>query len=289
MALSIRTVKTRIVATKKTSQITKAMHMVSASKLRVSEKTAKEYQPLIEEARLIINNLVSSKEEFEHVLMSKREVKKICYVVISSDRGLAGAFNSNIIKELNKLVLNHNSKDEYIVAPLGTKAYTYCKKMKMNLIEENQIMLNDDIDFYQISNITKKIVMGYLMGNYDKVVIIHNHYVNTLVQEIKSTTLLPLSKEEFKSETSTNYEFEGGMKNILDILLPIYIENSIYGYVLDSKTSEHAARMNSMKNATDNASEVIESLELLYNRARQSAITVELTDIVSGAGAINNN
>lgn len=292
MANSIRDVKKRITSTKKTAQITKAMNMVSASKLRGAEKAIRAYRPFIDKAHDIIVNIASSSEDFNHPLMEKREIKRICYVVVSSDRGLAGAYNSNVLKHLTKLLVNHSSPDEYVVLPLGLKAYAYAKKMKYPLLKDKLIQLRDDVEFNEVSEFTHELVMNYLLKTIDQVVIVYNHYINTLVHETTSTTVLPIDKNDYQTEENNKniiYDFEGGITEILNVILPIYIENYIYGIILDSKTSEHASRMNSMKSATDNASEVISSLELLYNRARQAAITLELTDIVGGASVINES
>lgn len=288
MAGQSRKVKTRIVATKKTAQITKAMNMVSASKLKSAEKAIKEYRPFIAKTKDIVVHLASRDTSIQHPLMNKRDVKHICYVVVSSDRGLAGAFNSNVCKELTHQIESLNGVYGYVVYPLGLKAYAYTKKMKYNMLEDKLVNIRDDIEFMSIAGVIKTIVKHYLLETFDKVVVIFNHYVNTLVQEVQTSVLLPIEPIASESTTST-YEFDGEVKSILDTALPIYIENTIYSYVLDSKASEHASRMNSMKNATDNATEVISSLELLYNRARQAAITLELTDIVGGASVVNEN
>lgn len=288
MAGQSRKVKTRIVATKKTAQITKAMNMVSASKLKSAEKAIKEYRPFIAKTKDIVVHLASRDTSIQHPLMNKRDVKHICYVVVSSDRGLAGAFNSNVCKELTHQIESLNGVCGYVVYPLGLKAYAYTKKMKYNMLEDKLVNIRDDIEFMSIAGVIKTIVKHYLLETFDKVVVIFNHYVNTLVQEVQTSVLLPIEPIASESTTST-YEFDGEVKSILDTALPIYIENTIYSYVLDSKASEHASRMNSMKNATDNATEVISSLELLYNRARQAAITLELTDIVGGASVVNEN
>ena len=140
-----------------------------------------------------------------------------------------------------------------------------------------------------IAEVIRTIVKNYLLEKFDKVVVIYNHYVNTLVQVVHTNTLLPIEPVQKDEVLNHTYEFDGEVKQILDTALPIYIENTIYSYILDSKASEHASRMNSMKNATDNATEVIATLELLYNRARQAAITLELTDIVGGASIVNEN
>ena len=284
MAGQSRKVMMRINATKKTSQITKAMNMVSASRLRQAEKRIKEYLPFISKAKEIISNLSTSDESMNHPLLAKREIKKVCFVAVACDRGLAGAFNSNICKELTRLV--NLSESDYCVLPIGLKAHKYAEKMNYPLVTDKVINIKDDIEFSMVADVIKKLVTNYLDYSFDKVVVIYNHYVNTLIQNVVSETVLPVSKPKETKENKI-YEFDGGVKEILDTALPIYIENTIYGYFLDSKASEHASRMNSMKNATDNATEVISTLELLYNRARQAAITLELTDIVGGASVVN--
>lgn len=289
MAGQSRKVKTRIVATKKTAQITKAMNMVSASKLKSAEKAIKEYRPFIAKTKDIVVHLASRDTSIQHPLMNKRDVQTICYVVVSSDRGLAGAFNSNVCKELTHQIQSLNGSCGYVVYPLGLKAYAYTKKMKYNMLEDKFVNIRDDIEFMSIAEVIKTIVKHYLLETFDKVVVIFNHYVNTLVQEVQTSVLLPIEPVASEESMTSTYEFDGEVKSILDTALPIYIENTIYSYVLDSKASEHASRMNSMKNATDNATEVISNLELLYNRARQAAITLELTDIVGGASVVNES
>ena len=289
MARSIRTIKSRINATKKTSQITNAMNMVSASKLKSAEKSIKEYLPFVEKVRSIVINLSHASENLEHPLLKKRTVKTVCYVVISSDRGLAGAFNNSINKELTKEIESLKEGLDYVVLPLGLNAFTYVKKRKYKTLVDEVVSLKDNIEFSEISDVVEKIVIEYLLNKIDEVKIIYNHHINTLTQEVTIETLLPIDNLTKEVVPLTNYEFDGGKREILDTIFPIYIENSIYGMILDSKASEHAARMNAMQKATDNASEVIETLELLYNRARQEAITNELTDIVGGASVINES
>ena len=173
--------------------------------------------------------------------------------------------------------------------PIGQKAYAYTKKHKYQLLEDKIINVKDDVEFIIIAEVIRAIVRNYLLEKFDKVVVIYNHYVNTLVQNVATSVLLPVETNKDLDKTMSTYEFDGEVKTILDTALPIYIENTIYSYILDSKASEHASRMNSMKSATDNATEVINNLELLYNRARQIAITLELTDIIGGASVVNEN
>ena len=289
MAGNVSKVKSRIVATKKTAQITKAMNMISASKLKNAENAIKDYRPFIEKTRDIVVHLASNDSSINHPLMDKREIKNICYLVISSDRGLAGGFNSNVCKELTRQIKLMDSNTGFCVLPMGLKIYNYVKKQKYPLLIEKVVNVKDDIEFTTIMEVIKTLVMNYMLEKIDKVVVIYNHFKNTLVQEIKTETVLPVETIKTDDTSLSTYEFDGEVSKILNTALPIYIENTIYSYVLDSKASEHAARMNSMKSATDNAEEVIASLELLYNRARQAAITLEITDIVGGASVVNNS
>ena len=289
MATSMRAVKLRINATKKTSQITKAMNMISASKLKNAERHIKDYRPFLDKIEEILANIVQDKQalsDCQSIFLKKREVKKICYIVISSDKGLAGAFNINVLKELKKNIDELPKGIDYTVAAIGTKAFNYVVKNNYNKFNDRPIFIRDDVEFHEMREFVKSIVVGYILGQFDEVKVIYNHYVNTLIQEIKVSKLLPII-EINKTITNSNYEYDGKMEDILNMILPTYVENLVYGFVLDSKASEHASRMNSMKKATDNATEVVGKLELLYNRARQQAITLELTDIIGGASVIN--
>lgn len=289
MAGQSNKVKSRIVATKKTAQITKAMHMISASKLKGAENAIKSYKPFIEKTKEIVMHLASFDSSIKHPLMEKREIKTICYLVISSDRGLAGGFNSNVCKELTNQIKSLDKDVNYKVLPMGLKAYNYTRKMKYPMLIEKVVNVKDDVEFTIVAEVIKTLVKNYLLKNIDKVVVIYNHFKNSLIQEITTDVVLPIEEVELTNENLTTYEFEGEVTEILNTALPIYIENTIYSYILDSKASEHASRMNSMKSATDNAEDVIARLELLYNRARQAAITLELTDIVGGASVVNEN
>ncbi len=289
MATSIRAVKLRINATKKTSQITKAMNMISASKLKNAERQIKEYRPFLEKIEEILANITKDKHalnDVESIFLKPREIKKICYIVISSDKGLAGAFNINVLKELKKNIETLPKEIDYTVAAIGLKAFNFIVKNNYNKFNDQPIFVRDDVEFHEMTQFVKDIVVGYMIGSFDEIKVIYNHYVNTLIQSVQISKLLPIV-EINKTCVDANYEYDGKIEDILNMILPIYIENLVYGYILDSKASEHASRMNSMKKATDNATEVVAKLELLYNRARQQAITLELTDIIGGASVIN--
>ena len=171
MAGNVNKVKTRIVATKKTAQITKAMNMISASKLKNAENAIKQYRPFIEKTRDIVVHLASNDSSLTHPLMDKREIKNICYLVISSDRGLAGGFNSNVCKELTKQINSQDKNVGYYVLPMGLKAFNYVKKQKYPLLIDKVVNVKDDIEFTVIMDVIKTLVMNYMLEKIDKVVV----------------------------------------------------------------------------------------------------------------------
>ena len=284
MGESLKEVKTRIDSTKKTSQITKAMYMVSSSKVRRSQKTYFAYQDFVKKIRdLVATVLHNNTSEDLHPIFSKRETKTTAYLLISSDTGLAGPYNSNVFKHFEQLL--QEEKGEYVVGTIGRKAFSYAKSKNHPLVNQNSILIRDDVMYIDIVPLAKSLVSGFINGSIDKLVIVYNHFVNSLTIETKGEVLLPL--ENIDGEVvDKEYLFEGGIEQTLDEIIPMYIQTVIYGIILDAKTAEHSSRMNSMKNATDNASEIIDKLQILYNRARQSAITTELIDIIAGANAV---
>lgn len=289
MSNSLRDVKMRMVATQKTAQITKAMNMVSASKLRRAEKNYSDYKAFMQQLDNVVTNIVSSGEKFTHPMLNDRPIKKTGYIVITSDRGLAGPYNSNVLKNLTKEIEEKKlTPDDYVIGVIGSQGYSYCKKKGYNLLNDSAELIRDDVAFIDVVEFAKKLINMYEKEEIDSLVVCYNHYINTITQEVQTKQILPIkeiSTEEKK--IVTEYEFDQGMEKSLDMILPMYVENMIYGLILDAKTSEHSARMTAMKNATDNADSVIETLRLIYNRSRQSAITKELIDIVGGAQAVS--
>ena len=284
MAESLIDVRSRIASTKKTSQITKAMYMVSSSKVKRSQSTYQNYQDFLDRIRgLVATTLSSVGEDFSYPMLEERETKTTAYLLISSDTGLAGPYNTNVFKQFEQLV--SENKGNYVVWTIGRKAYSYIKGKKHPLVNTSPTLIRDDVMYVDIVPLAKQFVQAYLKGEIDKLVIVYNHFVNSLTIEVKAETLLPI--KEIKAEKKENeYLYEGGVLNIIDEIMPMYIQAVVYGIILDAKISEHSSRMNSMKNATDNAEEVIDKLQILYNRARQSAITTELIDIIAGANAV---
>ena len=284
MAESLIDVKGRINSTKKTSQITKAMYMVSSSKVKRSQQAYFSYQDFLNRIRqLVATTLNNTGPDFTYPMFEKREVKTTAYLLITSDTGLAGPYNTNVFKHFEQLVADN--KGDYVVWTIGRKGYSYVKSKKHPLINTSPVLIRDDVMYVDIVPLAKQFVNAYLKGEIDKIVIVYNHFVNSLNIEVTSETLLPMD-EIFSDEANGEYLFEGGIYDIVDEIMPMYIQAVVYGVILDAKISEHSSRMNSMKNATDNAEEVINKLQILYNRARQSAITTELIDIIAGANAV---
>lgn len=289
MATNIRDVKIRINATKKTAQITNAMDMISRAKLKTSEKAIKGYHPYLKKIEDVIKNIMNNldeSKEIHNLLLDKREIKKVCYVLIATDKGLSGAFNNNLYKKLREEIKNDNL--EYVVSPIGLKGYNYARKNKHPIYLNKFIYNKDDVEFNELIPFIRDLIKGYVLHDFDQVKVIYNYYVNSLTQTIECFDLLPIVNDFKEDKINSFYEFDGDIEQMLNMILPIYVENVLYGLILNSKASEHASRQNAMKSATDNAKEIVQKLELKYNRARQQAITLEITDIIGGASVIND-
>ncbi len=290
MANSLREVKVRISSTQSTAQITKAMYMVSQSKVKKAEKTYKSYKDFMQRISSMISQILAKAgDDVSHPLLAKREVHKTAYFIITSDRGLAGAYNSSIFKALaDKIKEAHKSNDEFITGAVGKQGFSFLKRMGYPMINDSPVFVRDDVQFVDIEPLAKQFINLYIDKEIDKLVIIYNHYVNSLTQEIKFEELLPMVKVDTEYK-NIDYVYESGIEKTVNLILSMYAKDMIYGIILDSKTSEHSARMNSMKSATDNAEEIIGKLQLLYNRARQNVVTTELIDIIGGANAIGGD
>ena len=283
---SLRDVKNKIASTKKTSQITKAMQMVSSSKFRRAETNAKAYVPYMEKVQEVVAAIASGTNDSGHPMLTTRPVKKTAYVVITADRGLAGAYNSNIIRAVSTAIAErHASKDEYVILAIGRMGRDFFVKRGSNVLGE-VIGLPDQPVFSDIKEIARKAVGMFTDGTYDELYMYYNHFVSAISNEVTEKKVLPLTDIAVEKDTNASYEFEPSAEAILEVLLPQYAESLIFGALLDGKASEHSARMNAMKSATDNAADMISGLTLVYNRARQAAITQEITEIVGGASAL---
>lgn len=281
---SLREIKTRITSTKKTSQITKAMHMVSNSKLRRAEENAKSFYPYMDKMQSTVASIAGN--DNSHPMLVKRPVKKTGYIVITSDKGLAGPYNANVLKSVTaKIKERHNdNKGDYSIIAIGRVGRDFLVSRGYNVISET-IGLPEQPSFKSIMAITKDAVNKFEEEYYDELYIHFSHFISVLEQDVQERRILPVSQDDIQGSTAT-YEFEPNKESILEVILPQYAESLIYGALLDAKASEHASRMTAMKNATDNAKELIDDLSLQYNRARQAAITQQITEIVGGAAAL---
>ncbi len=283
---SLRDIKGRITSTKKTSQITKAMQMVSASKMNRAEANAKAFVPYMNKIQEVVANIASGVTNASHPMLVSRPVKKTGYLVITSDRGLAGAYNSSVLRHVyNTIQQRHKSNDEFMIIAIGRIGRDFFVNRGIN-VQIESIGVPDQPSFVNINKFTKSVVSLFIDEQCDELYMYYNHYVSPIQQDVTETKLLPLADLQPSNSKLTSYEFEPDADEILKVLLPQYAESLIYGALLDGKASEHSARMTAMKNATDNAKELINSLSLQYNRARQAAITQEITEIVGGAAAL---
>lgn len=291
---NLKEVRIRIKSVSSTQQITKAMKMVSAAKLKRATNAIVQLRPYANKLKEILGNLSASLEDGVSVYTQEREVKNVLIVVVTSNRGLAGAFNTNAIKTANQLISEKYSTFQktgnlHIVA-IGKKAQDYYEKRKYNIIGNNNEVFAA-LNFENVSAITESIMNGFVAGKYDKVEVIYNQFKNAAMQILTTEQLLPVPKVESKEAISTNqvdYILEPSQEEIVEQLIPKNIKIQLYKAVLDSHASEHGARMTAMDKATDNAGDLLKKLKLAYNQARQAAITTELSEIVSGAAALSN-
>ena len=282
---SLRDIKNSINSTKKMSQITKAMEMTSAAKWNRGVVNAKAFVPYMEKIQEVTASIALGSTGVLHPMLQSRPVKKTGYIVITSDRGLAGAFNSNVIRRVFQTIQDkHKSNDEFAIIAIGRVARDFFVKQGMNVVLDI-VGISDQPNFADIKDITSNTVGMFADGTFDELHLYYSHYISAISQEVTEKKLLPLSDLTTSSKL-TSYEFEPSAEEILEVLLPQYAESLIYGALLDSKASEHAARMTAMRNATDNAKELIKNYTLSYNRARQASITQEITEIVGGAAAL---
>ncbi len=291
---NLKEVRNRIASVKSTQQITKAMKMVSAAKLKRATDAIVQLRPYANKLNEILTNLSASLEEGSSPYLQEREPVRVLIVVVASNRGLAGAFNANAIKTANVLIAEkYNTQlkaGNVSIIGIGKKAQEFYTRRKYNVIGNNNELFQE-LNFENVSKITEAIMAGFINGDYDRVEVVYNHFRNAAMQELKAEQLLPVPKAEKKAgipASNVDYILEPSQEEIVDQLIPKNIKIQLYRAVLDSHASEHGARMTAMDKATDNAGELLRNLKLSYNQARQAAITTELTEIVSGAAALSS-
>jgi len=294
---NLKEVRIRIASVTSTQQITKAMKMVSAAKLKRATNAIIQLRPYANKLREILADVSASVEGSNSPYTVDREPNKVLIIVVSSNRGLAGAFNANAIKTANKLVAEKYAdqlrKGDVSMITIGKKGYDfYAKKPAYNIIA-NHSDLFGALNFENTSKITEFVMEQFKEGNFDRVEVVYNQFRNAAVQILTSEQILPLLPTEdtlsTKEKTAeVDYIIEPSKEKIIEELIPKAIKIQLYKAILDSHASEHGARMTAMDKATDNAGDLLKALKLSYNQARQAAITTELTEIVSGAAALSN-
>ena len=285
---NLKEIRGRISSISSTMQITRAMKMVSAAKLKKAQDAIVMLRPYSEKLQELIQNVNSSSDPDQiSVYAQKREVKRILFIAVTSNRGLAGAFNSSIVKELN-LQFQNNSQYEIEVLPIGKKVYDAVRRNRS--VYTNGSSVYDNLNFDTVAHITEGVMTSFREGKFDEVYVIYNKFVNAATQEVTTEKLLPISMpENTEPQVETDYIFEPNRAEILDNLIPKSIKTQVFKSILDSVASEHGARMTAMHKATDNAEALRNDLKIFYNKARQAAITNEILEIVSGAEALKNS
>ncbi len=280
-------IKTQIASINNTRKITSAMEMVAASKMRKAQQGMERSRPYAERIRLVAGHIANANPDYRHQFMIEREVKRVGYIIVSTDRGLCGGLNTNLFKrtvaEMRKW---HERGVEIDICVVGNKASSFFKSYGGNVVAA-LTQLGDKPAIADLIGSVKVMLDSYDDGRIDQLNICYNRFVNTMVQTPVHEQLLPLpASEDLAHKYSWDYLYEPDAKALLDELLVRYIESQVYQSVVENNACEQAARMVAMKSATDNAGSLIDELNLVYNKARQAAITQELSEIVSGAAAV---
>jgi len=281
-------VRTKIASIKNTQKITRAMEMVAASKMRKTKDRMQASRPYSKKIAKIIKHLAQANPEYKHPYLITRDVKRIGIIVVSSDRGLCGGLNSNLFRNtLNRLVEWENANIEVDVCTIGTKASGFFSNLKVNLVGQ-AIKLDDAPHLNDIIGVIKVMLDAYEEGRIDQLFVISNEFVNTMTQRPTVEQLLPIVACELDENLSGHWDYiyEPDAKEVLDHLLNRYVESKVYQGLVENNACEQAARMVAMKSASDNAGNLISELQLIYNKARQAAITQEISEIVAGAAAV---
>ncbi|WP_373232160.1 ATP synthase F1 subunit gamma [Cohnella sp.] len=284
MAKGMREIKRSIKSKQNMKQITKAMEMVAAAKLRRSQEAAVAARPYTDKMKEVVSSIASGAGSSKHPMLQSRPIRRTAYLVITSDRGLAGGYNANILRKvLLTIQENHKTSDEYAVFVIGRKGRDFFKRRNIELADVIT-GLSDSPKFSDIKEIAAKAVQGFETGTFDELYLAYNEFQNAMTQIPTLKQLLPLEQLETSGDKA-DYEYEPSSEEVLNVLLPKYAETLVFSAVLEGKASEFGARMTAMGNATKNATKMISALTLTYNRARQAAITQEIAEIVGGANA----
>ena len=293
MAGGLKEVRERIGSVQNTKQITSAMKMVAAAKLRRAQDAITRMRPYAEKLQSVLSNVSGSLEAGEGVFSEQREVKRILYVAITSNRGLCGGFNNNIMKAIRLEMSNTDAS--CFVLPLGKKANdAYKKEPELSPVgfDEDAWKIFDDLNFDRAQVVAEHIMEQFVLGQYDEVKIVYNRFVNAAVQVATVENFLPLepaiADAESSSANDTDYIFEPSQAEIMERIIPNSLKVQLYKGLLDSHAAEHGARMTAMHQATENAGELLRDLRISYNKARQASITTEILEIVAGSEALDS-
>ncbi len=302
--MALKTIKQKIVAVEKTHKVTRAMEAVSAVKMRKSQERALTARPYALHAFSILKRIRQTVSDREHPLLTPRaKINNILLVIVTADKGLAGNLNAQVLKECDRIIDEEGfSREQVRVFAIGKKAGEYATRRGLSLIASLQ-NLSDNVSLKDMRKVSDRAVELFLSGEIDDCRVVYTHFISTLLHDVRTRTILPVNEQalekavkwarpktgrfaeaaEKNGVTPANYEFEPGAEEVLSALVPHLLNIELYHALLEAKASEHSARMVAMKNATERAAEVVGDLRLIYNKARQAAITREVSEIVSGA------
>ncbi|WP_140909420.1 F0F1 ATP synthase subunit gamma [Cognatiluteimonas lumbrici] len=283
-----REIKTKIKSVQNTRKVTRALEMVSASKIRKAQDRMKASRPYARAMKQVIGHLAQANSEYQHpYLVQRAETKRVGYIIVSSDRGLAGGLNNNLFRKLLVEIRKWHEQGVGVdVVTIGQKASVFFRRIKVDMLA-SVTHLGDQPRLEQLVGVVKVMLDGYSEGKLDRVFLSYNDFVNTMTQRAAFDQLLPLPADDQPVSTHDwDYLYEPDAESVLDDVLTRYVESLVYQAVLENVASEHAARMVAMKAASDNANKLIDTLNLVYNKARQAAITQEISEIVGGAAAV---
>jgi F-type H+-transporting ATPase subunit gamma len=287
----LKEVRTRIASVKSTQQITSAMKMVSASKLKRAQNAILKMRPYAGKLKEILENLSASLDNSDNFYSKERKIQKVLIVVITSNRGLCGAFNGNVIKSavnmINSKYSEINKSGNLDIICIGKKGSEFLVRRKYNVIESN-VQILDSLSFENVTPIAEKIMKSFIDSKYDRIEVVYNQFKNAVMQILSTEQYLPIAKTKItgKAKQTLDYIFEPSKEEIVTELIPKSLKLQFYKMLLDSVAAEHGARMTAMHKATDNADSLLKDLRLSYNKARQASITKEILEIVGGAEAL---
>jgi F-type H+-transporting ATPase subunit gamma len=287
---SAKEIRTKIASIQSTKKITRAMEMVAASKMRRAQNRMESSRPYSVKIRDVIKNVISGNLEYRHPYIFNRPITKVGYIVVSSDRGLCGGLNANLFRSLLKKIVEFK-KDSVDVcfSSIGKKSSGFLNRVNANVVSST-LGLGDSPDISSVTGLVKVMVDLYDSNEVDRVYVCYNKFVNTMTQKPVFEQLLPLDQSEkkhhFDGSACWDYIYEPDAKPLLDLLITRYIESLVFQGLVENKASEQAARMVAMKQASDNAGDIIDTLKQAYNKERQAAITQEIAEICSGAAAV---